>query len=250
MLLKFLRGHDMLDLSGKIALITGASGGIGSETARLFHKLGASVILSGTNMEKLQDLQNEIGDNCFVKAVDLSDHEACEHMLDDIEKLDILVCNAGITSDNLVIRMGIADFERVIDVNLTSTFILNKIAARKMMSERYGRIINISSVVAFTGNPGQVNYCASKAGIIGMTKALALEIAGRGVTVNAVAPGFIKTNMTDKLNEKQVEYIMSKIPLARMGEALDIASAIAFLASDMASYVTGQTLHINGGMYS
>jgi 3-oxoacyl-[acyl-carrier protein] reductase len=239
----------MIDLSGKVALVTGASGGIGSETARLLHKLGAHVIISGTNSERLKAIETELGSRVQTKILDLADHAACEHMLDDIEKLDILVCNAGITNDNLVIRMSVADFEKVIDVNLTSTFILNKIAARKMMSARYGRIINISSVVAFTGNPGQVNYCASKAGIIGMTKSLALEIASRGVTVNAVAPGFIKTNMTDKLNEKQVEYVMSKIPLARMGEAFDIAAAIAFLASDMAGYVTGQTIHINGGMY-
>jgi 3-oxoacyl-[acyl-carrier protein] reductase len=239
----------MLDLSGKIALVTGASGGIGSETARLLHKLGAHVIISGTNLERLKTLESELGSRVETKILDLTDHLACEHMLDDIEKLDILVCNAGITSDNLVIKMSVADFQKVIDVNLTATFILNKIAARKMMSARYGRIINISSVVAFTGNPGQVNYCASKAGIIGMTKSLALEIASRGVTVNAVAPGFIKTNMTDKLNEKQVEYVMSKIPLARIGEASDIAGAIAFLASDMAGYVTGQTIHVNGGMY-
>ena len=238
----------MYDLSGKVALVTGASGGIGSAIARQLHDAGAHVILSGTNQEKLDALSTELKESS-VKVCDLSDHDACEALINDIEKIDILVCNAGMTKDGLVIRMGVKDFEDVMNVNLTSGFILNKLAARKMMSARSGRIINISSIVAVTGNPGQVNYCASKAGMIGMTKSLALEVSTRGVTVNAVAPGFIKTNMTDKLNEKQVEHIMSKIPMGRMGMPDDIASAVLFLASDAASYITGQTLHINGGMY-
>ena len=238
----------MYDLSGKVALVTGASGGIGSEIARRLHNAGAHVILSGTNQEKLDSLGAELKESS-VKVCDLSNHADCESLINDIENIDILVCNAGMTKDGLVIRMKIEDFEDVMNVNLTSSFILNKLAARKMMSARSGRIINISSIVAVTGNPGQVNYCASKAGMIGMAKSLALEIAGRGVTVNVVAPGFIKTNMTDKLNEKQVEHIMSKIPMGRMGMPGDIASAVLFLASDAASYITGQTIHINGGMY-
>ena len=238
----------MYDLSDKVALVTGASGGIGSAIARQLHNAGAHVILSGTNQEKLDSLAAEL-ERSSVKVCDLSDHSACESLINDIEKIDILVCNAGMTKDGLVIRMKTEDFEDVMNVNLTSSFILNKLAARKMMSARSGRIINISSIVAVTGNPGQVNYCASKAGMIGMTKSLALEVSTRGVTVNAVAPGFIKTNMTDKLNEKQVEYIMSKIPMGRMGMPDDIASAVLFLASDAASYITGQTIHVNGGMY-
>jgi 3-oxoacyl-[acyl-carrier protein] reductase len=240
----------MYDFTNKTALITGASGGIGSECAKILHKFGAHVIISGTNSEKLAELAEELGSNYTIKLCDLSNQELCASMMGEIEKLDILVCNAGITKDGLTLRMSTEDFEKVIDVNLISSFILNKHAIKKMIAQKYGRIINISSVVAFTGNPGQANYCASKAGLVGMTKSLALEVASRNVTVNNIAPGFIKTNMTDKLNEKQIETILEKVPMGKMGNALDIAQAVAFLASDNANYITGQTLHVNGGLYT
>lgn len=238
----------MIDLNGKVALITGATGGIGRATTQLLHKLGAHTYISGTNQEKLEKLGAELKSNYSIKACNLSDIEACEALLSDIDKLDILVCNAGITRDTLAIKMKNSDFSDVIDVNLKANFVLNREAVKKMMRARYGRIINISSVVAVSGNPGQVNYSASKAGLIGMTKSLAYEVATRGVTVNAIAPGFIETNMTDKLSDAQKEHIMNKIPSKKLGAPEDIASAVAYLASDMASYITGQTLHINGGM--
>ena len=238
----------MLDLSGNTALITGASGGIGRAVTKQLHALGAHVYISGSNIEKLQSLGNELGNNYTIKQCNLSIPKNCETLLDDIEKLDILVCNAGITKDSLAMKMTDKDFSDVIDVNLTANFVLNKTAIIKMMRARYGRIINISSIVGVTGNPGQANYCASKAGLIGMTKSLALEVASRGVTINIVAPGFIKTNMTDILTDKQKDAIMQKIPSKTLGKPEDIAFAVSFLASPLSSYITGQTIHVNGGM--
>jgi len=238
----------MISLAGNNALVTGASGGIGGAIAKQLHKLGAHVYISGSNIEKLEALGAELGDNYTIKQCNLSDANACETLFDDIEKLDILVCNAGITRDTLSIKMSNSDFEDVIDVNLKANFILNRNAIKKMMRARYGRIINISSIVAVLGNPGQANYCASKAGLIGMTKSLAMEVATRGVTVNAVAPGFVKSNMTDALTDAQKDSIMLKIPTKTLGQPEDIANAVSFLASPLSSYITGQTIHVNGGM--
>lgn len=238
----------MMDLSGNNAFITGASGGIGEAITKHLHKLGAHVYISGSNIEKLESLGAELGNNFTIKQCNLSDSLACESILDDIEKLDILVCNAGITRDNLAIKMSNADFEDVINVNLKANFILNRAAIKKMMRARYGRIINISSIVGVSGNPGQANYCASKAGLIGMTKSLAVEVATRGITINAVAPGFIRSNMTDTLTDAQKDAITQKIPTKTLGQPEDIANAVSFLASPFSSYITGQTIHVNGGM--
>jgi 3-oxoacyl-[acyl-carrier protein] reductase len=239
----------LFNLEGKTALVTGASGGIGSECAKVLHKLGADVTISGTNTQKLESLASELGVRVQVSACDLSDFEKTEKLIDELEKIDILVCNAGITKDTLAMRMSNEDFDKVIDINLKSSFILNRSAIKKMIRNRWGRIINISSVVALSGNPGQSNYCASKAGLIGMSKSLALEVASRNVTVNCIAPGFIETNMTDKLTDEQKSSIISRIPLQSYGKAEDIAYGVAYLASNEARYITGQTLHINGGMY-
>ena len=242
----------MFDLTGKSALITGASGGIGGEIARVLHGAGAQVGLSGTRLEPLQALAGELGDGAFVLPCNLSDFDAVaalpKQAVEAMGSLDILVNNAGITRDNLFMRMSDDDWQSVIDVNLTSTFKLCKGAIRGMMKSRWGRIINISSVVGATGNPGQANYAASKAGMIGMSKSLAYEVASRGITVNAVAPGFIATPMTDKLNDDQKVAILGQIPAGRMGEAGEIAAAVLYLASPEAAYVTGTTLHVNGGM--
>lgn len=238
----------MFDLKGQYAFVTGASGDIGSAIAKKLHQLGAHIYISGSNLAKLELLAAELKTNYTIKQCDLSDMQACEAILDDIEKLDILICNAGITKDNLALRMNNEDFDQVIDVNLKANFILNRNAIKKMIKSRYGRIINISSVVGVSGNAGQVNYCASKAGLIGMSKALALEVASRNITVNCIAPGFIKTQMTDKLLEEQVTFIKNKIPCKQMGSAEDIAYMAAYLASPIASYITGQTIHINGGL--
>ncbi|AFC70773.1 3-oxoacyl-ACP reductase FabG [Rickettsia australis] len=238
----------MIDLTAKTALITGASGGIGGAIARLLHKLGSHVIISGSNEEKLKSLGNVLKDNYTIAVCNLADKEECSNLISKALKLDILVCNAGITSDTLAIRMKDEDFNKVVDINLKANFILNREAIKKMMQNRYGRIINISSIVGISGNPGQANYCASKAGLIGMTKSLSYEVATRGITVNAVAPGFIKSDMTNKLNEQQREAIVQKIPLGTYGMPEDVANAVAFLASDQASYITGQTIHVNGGM--
>ncbi|HJD66464.1 MAG TPA: 3-oxoacyl-ACP reductase FabG [Rickettsia endosymbiont of Bembidion nr. Transversale] len=238
----------MIDLSGQTALITGASGGIGGAIARQLHKLGSHVIISGSNEEKLKALGDDLKDNYTIKVCNLTNTEECSNLVAQIEKLDILVCNAGITKDTLAIRMKNEDFNQVIDINLKANFILNREAIKKMMTNRYGRIINIASIVGVSGNPGQANYCASKAGLIGMTKSLAYEVATRGITVNAVAPGFIKSDMTDKLNDEQKEAITRKIPKGTYGMPEDIANAVAFLASNQSSYITGQTLHVNGGM--
>jgi 3-oxoacyl-[acyl-carrier protein] reductase len=242
----------MFDLTGRKALVTGASGGIGEEIARLLHKQGATVGLHGTRVEKLETLAAELGDRVRLYPADLSDRDAVKALgakaEAELEGVDILVNNAGITKDGLFVRMSDEDWDNVIEVNLTSAFRLTRELTHPMMRRRFGRIINITSVVAVTGNPGQANYCASKAGMIGFTKSLAAEIATRNVTVNCVAPGFIESAMTGKLNDKQKEAIMGAIPMRRMGSSAEIAAAVAYLASTEAGYVTGQTLHVNGGM--
>ena len=242
----------MFDLSGKSALITGASGGIGAAIATALHGAGASVVLSGTRTAPLEALAAALGGRAHVLACDLSDREAVEALpkaaIGVLGAVDILVNNAGITRDNLFMRMSDEEWESVLNVNLTSTFRLCRGVVRGMMKARWGRIVNISSVVGITGNPGQANYCASKAGMVGMSKALAYEVASRGITVNCVAPGFIATPMTEKLNEEQKGKILGQIPAGRMGEAGEIAAAVLYLASVEAGYVTGATLHVNGGM--
>ncbi|XAT57468.1 3-oxoacyl-[acyl-carrier-protein] reductase [Rhodobacteraceae bacterium IMCC1335] len=242
----------MSDLSDKNALITGASGGIGSAIARRLHAAGAKVALSGTRQEPLERLAEELGERAYILPCNLSDMAAVEALpkqaIDALGSLDILVNNAGITRDNLFMRMSDEEWQSVIDVNLTATMKLCKGALRGMMKSRWGRIINISSVVGATGNPGQGNYAASKAGMVGMSKSLAYEVASRGITVNVVAPGFIATAMTDKLADDRKEAILAQIPAGRMGAAEDIASAVGYLAGDGAGYVTGSTLHVNGGM--
>lgn len=242
----------MFDLTGKTALVTGASGGIGAEIARLLHGAGATVGLSGTRTEPLEALAAELGERAHVLACNLSDPEAVEGLvkrgIEAMGSVDILVNNAGITKDGLAMRMSDEDWQSVIDVNLTAVFRLSRAAVRGMMKARWGRIINISSVVGTTGNAGQVNYAASKAGMVGLSKSLAAEVASRGITVNCVAPGFIETAMTDKLNEGQRGTILAAVPMGRMGRADEIASAVLYLASSEAGYVTGATLHVNGGM--
>jgi 3-oxoacyl-[acyl-carrier protein] reductase len=242
----------MFELTGKTALVTGATGGIGSEIAKALAAQGAKLVLSSTREEKLKELANQIGGDVKYVACDLSDKAAVDALFDKAEELvgqiDIMVCNAGITRDNLILRMKDEDFDQVIDVNLKSTFILNRNAIKKMMRRKYGRIINITSIVGVTGNPGQSNYVASKAGMIGMTKSMAAEVASRNITLNCVAPGFIESPMTEVLTQAQKETILAKIPAGKMGVASDIAKGVAFLASEEASYITGQTLHINGGM--
>ena len=242
----------MFNLNGKTALITGASGGIGAAIAKALHAAGATIAISGTRQAVLEELKSQIGDNVHVLPCNLAKAEDVEKLIPAAEAamggLDILVNNAGITKDGLAMRMKDEDWQSVLDVNLTSNFRLCRAAMRGMMKKRWGRIINITSIVGVTGNPGQVNYVASKAGIIGMTKSIAQELAARNVTVNCVAPGFIATPMTDVLNEKQKEAILGRIPAGRMGGPQDIAAAVIYLASDEAGYVTGQTLHVNGGM--
>lgn len=242
----------MFDLTGRKALVTGATGGLGEAIARALHAQGAIVGLHGTREEKLQALAAELGERVFVFPANLSDREAVKVLGQKAEEelggVDILVNNAGITRDGLFVRMSDEDWDAVLNVNLTSVFNLTRELTHPMMRRRQGRIINITSIVGVTGNPGQANYCASKAGLIGFSKSLAQEIASRNVTVNCIAPGFIESAMTDKLNEKQKEAIMGNIPMKRMGAGADIAAAVVYLASDEAAYVTGQTLHVNGGM--
>ncbi|WP_171099756.1 3-oxoacyl-[acyl-carrier-protein] reductase [Ruegeria sp. HKCCD7255] len=242
----------MFDLTGKNALITGASGGIGGDIARALHGAGATVGLSGTRVEPLQALADELGERAHVLPCNLSDAEAVDALpkqaIEAMGSVDILVNNAGITRDNLFMRMSDEDWQSVINVNLTSTMKLCKGVMRGMMKARWGRIINISSVVGATGNPGQANYAASKAGMVGMTKSLAYEVASRGITANAVAPGFITTAMTDKLTDDQKAGILGQVPAGRMGDPGEIAAAVLYLASPEAGYVTGTTLHVNGGM--
>jgi 3-oxoacyl-[acyl-carrier protein] reductase len=243
----------MFDLTGKTALVTGATGGIGAAIAKVLHKAGATVAISGTRANVLEDLKAELGgDRVVVLPCNLSDAAAVEKLVPEAEaamgSLDILVNNAGITKDGLAMRMKDEDWSAVIDVNLTASFRLARAAMRGMMKKRWGRIVNITSVVGVTGNPGQANYVASKAGVIGLTKSLAQELAARNVTVNAVAPGFIATPMTDVLNDKQKEMILGRVPAGKLGAPQDVAAAVLYLASDEAGYVTGQTLHVNGGM--
>jgi 3-oxoacyl-[acyl-carrier protein] reductase len=242
----------LFDLTGKAALVTGASGGIGSAIARTLHAQGATLALSGTRREALDALAAELGPRAHVVPCDLSDAAAVEALVPGAEeamgKLDILVHNAGITRDNLILRMKDEEWERVLAVNLSAGFRLGRAAIKGMMRRRAGRIIFITSVVGVTGNPGQANYAASKAGLIAMAKSIAQEIASRNVTVNCVAPGFIATAMTGALDDKTQARILGMIPLGRMGEAADVAAAVAYLASDAAGYVTGATLHVNGGM--
>ncbi|HPE26267.1 MAG TPA: 3-oxoacyl-ACP reductase FabG [Albidovulum sp.] len=242
----------MFDLTGKSALVTGASGGIGGAIARALHGAGATVALSGTRMEPLQALAEELGGRAHVLQCNLSDATAVEALpkqaAEAMGAVDILVNNAGITRDNLFMRMSDEEWREVIEVNLTSTFRLCRGVLRGMMKARWGRIVNISSIVGATGNPGQGNYAAAKAGMVGMSKSLAYEVASRGITVNCVAPGFITTAMTDKLNEDQKAKILQQVPAGRMGDAGEIGAAVLYLASPEAGYVTGTTLHVNGGM--
>ena len=247
----------MFDLTGKTALVTGASGGIGGAIAKALHAAGATVAIHGTRREALDALAAELGANggegrVHVLPANLSKPEEVEQLAKDAEaamgSLDILVNNAGITKDGLILRMKDEDWDAVINVNLTAAFRLCRAAVKGMMKRRSGRIINITSIVGVTGNPGQVNYCASKAGMCGMTKALAQEVASRNITVTAVAPGFIATAMTDELNDEQKARINAQIPAGRMGTSEEIAAAVLYLASNEAAYVSGQTLHVNGGM--
>jgi 3-oxoacyl-[acyl-carrier protein] reductase len=242
----------MFDLTEKRALVTGASGGIGGAIARGLHAQGATVALSGTRVDALQALADELGDRSHVIACDLSNSEGAQQLIKDCSEalggIDILVNNAGLTRDNLAMRMKDEDWQTVLDVNLTASFQLSKACLRGMMKQRFGRIIGITSVVGVTGNAGQANYAASKAGMIGMSKSLAQEVASRGITVNCVAPGFIVTPMTDALSDEQKDTLLGSIPSGRLGEVEDIATSVVYLASDEASYVTGQTLHVNGGM--
>jgi 3-oxoacyl-[acyl-carrier protein] reductase len=242
----------MFDLSGKTALVTGATGGIGGAIARALHQQGAMVAISGTRREVLDQLAGELKDRVHVLPCDLAAKDEVEALVPKAEevmgKLDILVANAGINKDNLMVQLRDEDWDQVVAVNLTATFRLARAAVRGMMRRRFGRVIGISSVVGVTGNPGQSNYTATKAGMIGMIKSVAAEYAKRGVTANAIAPGFIASAMTDKLNDKQREAILARVPAGRLGSGADVAAAAVFLASDEAGYVTGQTLHVNGGM--
>ncbi|MCP4923923.1 MAG: 3-oxoacyl-[acyl-carrier-protein] reductase [bacterium] len=242
----------MFDLSGQKALVTGASGGIGSAIATALHAQGATVALSGTRTDALERLAFKLGSRCHVLACNLNDREEVEGLVqraeDALGQVDILVNNAGITRDTLMARMKNEDWDSVLNINLTSAFLLTRASLKAMMRRRSGRIINISSIVGVTGNPGQTNYCASKAGIIGLSKSLAQEVASRGITVNCVAPGFIRSAMTDQLNEDQSKVICAKIPTGKIGSPEDIAAACVYLSSKESQYMTGQTLHVNGGM--
>ncbi|WP_108683534.1 3-oxoacyl-[acyl-carrier-protein] reductase [Methyloceanibacter sp. wino2] len=242
----------MFDLKGKGALVTGATGGIGGAIAKALHDQGATVAISGTNAAKLEKLAGELGDRVFVLPCDLRDRTAVAALADDAEKalgqVDILVNNAGITKDNLFMRMKDEEWDDVLSVNLTSVFTLTRGVLRGMMRRRGGRIVNIASISGVLGNPGQGNYAASKAGLVGMTKSLAREVAARGITANCIAPGFISTPMTDALTEKQTEAIAAAIPAQVFGQPEDVAAAVVFFSSDEASYVTGETMHVNGGM--
>jgi 3-oxoacyl-[acyl-carrier protein] reductase len=242
----------MFDLSTRKALVTGATGGLGGAIARTLHARGATVTISGTRAGALESLAAELGTRVHIQACNLSDKDAVEALIPAAEAamggLDILVNNAGVTKDNLFMRMKDEEWETVMAVNLTASFRLMRAAVKGMMRRRYGRIVSIGSVVGTTGNPGQGNYAASKAGLIGMSKALAAEIASRNITVNVVAPGFIESPMTDVLNEKQKDGILGSVPMGRLGTGADVAAAVLYLASEEAGYMTGQTLHVNGGM--
>lgn len=243
----------MFNLAGKTALVTGASGGIGGAIAKALAQQGAKIALSGTRVEALEKVKAELGGDHVITPCNLSDPAAVDALIGQAEtalggRLDILVANAGITKDGLLLRMKDEDFQNVLKINLESYFRLSRAALRNMMKNRWGRIIGITSVVGVTGNPGQANYAASKAGMIGFTKALAAEVASRNVTANCIAPGFISSPMTDVLNDAQKSALLGKIPAGRLGEGSDVAAAAVYLASDEAGYMTGQTLHVNGGM--
>lgn len=243
----------MFDLTGKIALVTGASGGIGAEIARAIHSQGGTVVLHGTRADKLDALAAELGSRAHAVPANLSDRAAVAGLVDAAADaaggpVSILVNNAGITRDGLLMRMKDADWDELIEINLTASMVLCRAAMRGMMKARSGRIISISSVVGATGNPGQTNYAASKAGMIGFSKSLAAEVAGRGITVNVVAPGFIETPMTDVLDESQKSRLLTRVPAGRLGTPAEVAASVAFLASDEAGYITGATIHVNGGM--
>jgi 3-oxoacyl-[acyl-carrier protein] reductase len=243
---------NMFDLTGKKALITGATGGIGAAIAKALHANGAIVALSGTRAGVLEEVRAGLGGRAHAVACNLSDPDDIEKLIpaaqDAMDGLDILVNNAGITRDNLAMRMKAEDWQAVLDVNLTAAFTLTRNCMRTMMKQRWGRVINITSIVGVTGNAGQANYAASKAGLIGMSKSLAQEVASRNITVNCIAPGFIATPMTDELNEKQRTAILASVPAGRLGHVDEIGAGAAYLASEEAAYITGQTLHINGGM--
>ena len=239
----------MNEFENKVALITGASGAIGKDIAIALSKKGASIILCGTRQNTLEDIANNLKGPVKIICENIKNTENFNKALVNTNlKVDILINNAGITQDNLLVRMAEDDIENVIDVNLTSLIKITKSLLKNMMKQKFGRVISISSVVGFTGNPGQTNYCASKSGIIGFTKSLALEVASRGITVNAIAPGFVTSPMTEKLNEIQRESVTSKIPVQRLGDPSDITNAALFLANEQSSYITGNTIHVNGGL--
>jgi len=243
----------MKDLKGKSIIVTGASGGIGNSIIEKLNQVGANILASGTKIEKLDELKNKY-ENIKILKFDISKSEKIEEFVETATtelggNLDCLINNAGITQDNLAIRMRLEEWQKVIDINLTSTFLISKYAIKKMLKNKSGKIINITSVVSHTGNIGQANYTASKAGIIAMSKSLAIEYAKKNININCISPGFIKTAMTDKLEDKFKEAIISKIPSARLGEPDDIANAVLFLCSNQSSYINGETLHVNGGMY-
>ena len=243
----------MSDLKDKNIIVTGASGGIGNSIVRKLCERGANILASGTKLEKLEKLKSE-NKNIKILKFDISEIEKIDQFIEEASSelggnLDCLINNAGITQDNLAIRMTLEEWKKVIDINLTSTFLMSKFAIKKMLKNKSGKIINITSVVGHTGNLGQANYTASKAGIIAMSKSLAIEYAKKNININCISPGFIKTAMTDKIDEKFKEIIISKIPSARLGEPEDIANAVLFLASDQSNYINGETLHVNGGMY-
>ena len=242
----------MINFKNKKVLITGASGGIGNAIVKKFVSLEADVLGTGTNLEKLDKLKKEYP-KIKIKKFDISQHSKIEEFIEeafiDLGGIDVLINNAGVNYDNLSLRIKDDEWKKVIDLNLTSTFLLSKYGIKKMLKNKFGRVVNITSIVGHTGNLGQANYSASKAGIIGMSKSLALEYAKKNITINCVSPGFIKTNMTDKLNDEIKENLMSKIPMNRFGTGEDIANTIVYLSSDYASYITGETIHINGGMY-
>ena len=241
----------MFNLSGKRVLITGAAGGIGKELSKSFLEVGANIILSGTNINRLQSLKDDLNQECEVFECDLKNVDEINNLLNFLDGsggVDVLINNAGKTEDNLLMRMTDEQWEDIMLINLTSVMRLTRGIIRGMIKKRWGRIINITSIVALTGNPGQSNYVASKSGLIGFSKSLASEVASRGITVNCIAPGFIKTNMTDKLNENQTSSILNKIPMSRIGAPIDICSSAIFLASSYSNYITGQTIHVNGGM--
>ena len=242
----------MFNLSGKRVLITGAAGGIGKELSKSFLEVGANIILSGTNIKRLQSLKDDLNQECEVYECDLKNVDEINNLLNFLDGsggVDVLINNAGKTEDNLLMRMTDEQWEDIMLINLTSVMRLTRGIIRGMIKKRWGRIINITSIVALTGNPGQSNYVASKSGLIGFSKSLASEVASRGITVNCIAPGFIKTNMTDKLNENQTSSILNRIPMNRIGIPIDICSSAIFLASSYSNYITGQTIHVNGGMF-